>query len=324
MSDQDWRSLAKNNDWHAISFRSLSPEDLNELHDLLRAFLPKKERGHGIESYLGNIPSDVAQNRAEYNAAILLENIERNYETVTLDDLVEPLKQPFEFAVETLAQMELKFEEWHKTYVYWISETKSWRQISSKEALKIIARRDEELTRIFNLPIEEQYQQYEALDFKNKPWRDPKLLRALFNIDQFERFTPFWHALNILNFCESYESNVVLVRELFEDGEVDEALLSIQVASHAALEVGRSWEALRKKPYDLHALRGLKVKRAASVGGNVRKAQTAPNSRGVIARMKALIEQGKTVSNAAQIAWLGGLGTSASANRNLWYRHSRR
>ena len=68
------------------------------------------------------------------------------------------------------------------------------------------------------------------------------------------------------------------------------------------------------------AMIGKAVVRGARSGGNQRRNNRAPGSERILTEMHRLVEEGKSVSRAADIAARKGLGTTAGANRQLWYR----
>ena len=71
---------------------------------------------------------------------------------------------------------------------------------------------------------------------------------------------------------------------------------------------------------DPDRLRGAKIVEAAQKGGEARKLGVCES---VIPEMKRLLSRGGTISWAAKTAFTNGFGSSAKANRQLWYRYSK-
>lgn len=69
-------------------------------------------------------------------------------------------------------------------------------------------------------------------------------------------------------------------------------------------------------------IRGRTTFKAARSGGEARKGKFEPGTNAILAEMRRLHEGGKhSISRAAEIVFLNGLGTSSGANRKLWDRH---
>jgi hypothetical protein len=71
-------------------------------------------------------------------------------------------------------------------------------------------------------------------------------------------------------------------------------------------------------------LRGRKSVESGKVGAEIRAKHSHAETERVLWEIKRLIERGHSISRAASIAAHGGVGTSASANRKLWDRHSKK
>lgn len=78
-----------------------------------------------------------------------------------------------------------------------------------------------------------------------------------------------------------------------------------------------------KLKHERDALRGKKTNSAASTGGKMRGAELAADTQDRLMEMKRLVDQGKSVTDAARFAHKNGFGTSAAANRQLWYSHNK-
>ncbi|MFG1383725.1 hypothetical protein [Xanthobacter versatilis] len=77
------------------------------------------------------------------------------------------------------------------------------------------------------------------------------------------------------------------------------------------------------KPFEGHAVRGIKTLKSAAEGGEKRKGKLAPDSRKIVAYMQQQIDAGKSQSEAAYHAKTRGLGSSQSANLKLYQRMKR-
>lgn len=130
--------------------------------------------------------------------------------------------------------------------------------------------------------------------------------QALGNLEAVDRVV-LW----IVDKADSHEGALDLIEDLSELAQH-----AFAAGSHAQLAVGKEMEA--------HAVRGLTTLRAASRGGEVRRAEFAPDTGARIRMMSNLItERGYSVNRAAQSVAGEGLGNPAS-NRQLWYRHADR
>jgi hypothetical protein len=101
--------------------------------------------------------------------------------------------------------------------------------------------------------------------------------------------------------------------------------IRLHVATTAAACIGRMVEHYRWRfSYGADALRGRATVESARAGAAARARQHATRSRRIIGEIKRYIGSGKTVSNAASLAFRRGFGASPEANRKLWYRHTRK
>jgi hypothetical protein len=71
-------------------------------------------------------------------------------------------------------------------------------------------------------------------------------------------------------------------------------------------------------------LRGRKSVESGKVGAQIRAKRSHAETERVLRELKRLIAGGHSISRAASIAADGGIGSSASANRKLWDRHSKK
>lgn len=106
--------------------------------------------------------------------------------------------------------------------------------------------------------------------------------------------------------------------------EADKAWLAeviAEVASHAFM-AGRHMQEAWGKPFESHALRGIKTIEAAAEGGRNRKGKRSSKSAAILAEMQKLIDAGHSKARAAELAAQKGLGASKEANIKLYGRSS--
>ena len=116
-----------------------------------------------------------------------------------------------------------------------------------------------------------------------------------------------WYAAKILQLCLIVTGN----RESSYAGHL------LRIYQIAEFEKDREW----RRDFGLMIKRDIKGQKGRKVGGRERREQTAPKSAKVLHRMRLLIKDGETVSQAARSAAEAGIGRSASANRKLWQRN---
>ena len=92
----------------------------------------------------------------------------------------------------------------------------------------------------------------------------------------------------------------------------------------AIFNLGRTFATALSRRHKPIVRLGRKNQRASSAGGKARVASMAEKKKRVLAEMKALVDQGHPVTYAAKITAKRGIGTSASANKSVWYRPSTR
>ncbi|MBG6199961.1 hypothetical protein IWQ48_001079 [Labrenzia sp. EL_13] len=136
----------------------------------------------------------------------------------------------------------------------------------------------------------------------------------------FEPFTRQWFELRIAH-------EIWLLEGLFDQCSKrgDVAAFWVSMLFSCAGKIGRMVESYRWRfAYGDHALRGKRTKEAASEGGIARSSELSAQTKATLDEMNGLIKQGKSLSDAARFAFKNGFGTSANANRALWYAHRRR
>ena len=317
----NWREHAERAEWMKIETFRLSDADRAELFELLRHIVPKRERGHGIETYEGFITPQEPCSATELQAASLVHQLEREQEReARLGDYNCPLAEPVEFAIATVQQHGIKYEGYRGTFLYWHRLQGRWLQIPGNIGAAIVAKRHDMLLSTIDCPKSERVaatRRSVAWD-SLYPWRICNSLARLFQIDAFEPNTPLWHALRILDWYENFQNASSLMQSDNGDNPQEGVLMD---AAESGLEIGRSYEALKKKPFELHALRGIKTLKAARAGGDGRRGKFEPKTRAVLVEMERLVAQGHTLSRAAELTANREIGTSKVANLALWHRH---
>lgn len=106
------------------------------------------------------------------------------------------------------------------------------------------------------------------------------------------------------------------------DSDADREWLGEVIAEIAeyAFVAGRHMQEAWAKPFEGHAVRGIKTLKSAVEGGEKRKGKQAAETPLIIACMRELIEAGHSKARAAELAYKKGLGKSAIGNRKLFYR----
>lgn len=72
--------------------------------------------------------------------------------------------------------------------------------------------------------------------------------------------------------------------------------------------------------HETDAVRGSKTKKSASAGGRVRGSKFSAQRQKVVSEIERLVQVGHSVSRASHLVFANGHGTSAEANRKLFYR----
>jgi hypothetical protein len=135
-------------------------------------------------------------------------------------------------------------------------------------------------------------------------------------------FSVPWHAARILMLCEQFRRAVSRVAAPGQYRPSKQTVVEhMDEAASWAHEAGLHVQALWGKNFEGQTLKGIAAVNSARKGGAARRAETRPKTEYVLAAMKLLVAEGKSVSAAATIAANRRIGTSASANRALWHRH---
>lgn len=80
----------------------------------------------------------------------------------------------------------------------------------------------------------------------------------------------------------------------------------------------------QKRNLESHFLRGKNSVKSASLGGLARSNALQKKTRQTLTEMERLIASGHSVARSAKLAHKNGFGTSQSANKKLWERHSKK
>jgi len=106
------------------------------------------------------------------------------------------------------------------------------------------------------------------------------------------------------------------------DSDADREWLGEVIAEIAeyAFVAGRHMQEAWAKPFEGHAVRGIKTLKSAVEGGEKRKGKQAAETPLIIACMRELIEAAHSKARAEELAYKKGLGKSAIGNRKLFYR----
>ena len=108
--------------------------------------------------------------------------------------------------------------------------------------------------------------------------------------------------------------------EHFHKGDSGKPFLFSKIFEISSLRTDWRWRHGHKPSI----LTGKTVRKAAKLGGEMRAQNFHPDTLGRLEEMQRLIDDGKSVSRAAELAAKNGFGVSRDANRKLWTRHNRR
>lgn len=132
-----------------------------------------------------------------------------------------------------------------------------------------------------------------------------------------EDHSELWYAARMAIVLAQIDVKTSLIRAFPEHPE------EISLLTQCAVELGRlECEFRMKFAHEDSAQLGYKVKSGGAAGAKHTAMSHADRTAEVLANMKARIEDGQSVSDAARFAQeQDGLGTSPKANSKLWYRH---
>jgi len=314
----DWREHARRGEWNRTSPLLLSDDDLAELKEMLRRVVPTRKRGHGVETFEGFIRPEEANSEAEYEAALFAQYLMRELERRKLKAAYDcPLDEAIEFAIATLQEHGIKYESYRETFLYWCAVRGRWRQIPASMGTAIRAKVNEMWDRMPDpYDAESDMILRRIMAWQTMyPWRTCKSIFEVFQADVFEINTPIWHALSIFDWYEQYQDAVDLIGSDDGDYSVEHYLKD---AVESAFEIGKNYEALVKKPFEPHAIRGMKTLESADKGAQATRAITRERTEPRIEKMKMLVPE-FGVDTAASILEAEGMG-KFEANKKLWHR----
>jgi len=315
----DWRKLAEQKAWREIQVWRIPLSELTELMEVIAVHVPRVERGDGLETYIGFLPPEDAETVDQYYSALLMESCQKR---LIRNKKVEGriFDRPVRKAIEVLSWLGVEYSGLHNTFVYFPKKD-VFVQVSSDFGRSITERNKRWVEELMEGKLSHQ----ELHRRKNMyPWRQAHPIFMAWRNGRFGENSAVDHAFHILNEYRLYRAHFYeIVRQ--EDyarlsGNKHKRAVGIQIVAEYGFKIGRSYEALLKKPYEAHALRGMKTVRSAQFGGQVRAQQGGGSRAQIIAAMQRFIADGHTVSRAAELACRAGHGVTASANRQCWYR----
>jgi len=257
MMNVDWRFHAKSNEWHKIDICDVPVCDYPELLISLKAFVPKRWFGHGIETYEDFITPEEATDSIIHNAAFMLRYIRIEAEGMMRNIQFNFFEQAERIAIRTLSeQFGVEYEGCGYTYLYKRRDD-SWRQLPSRIGMAIEKRRDEKRSVMGDREFVEWVSLY--------PWRSAGTLLQLMCLDSvFIPNSPVDHAVNLLSIMEPYQDSMSNLQ-----GGRGQVEMETQRLANASFYIGRHYEALIRKPYEEYAVRKLEeVKRNRENGMN--------------------------------------------------------
>lgn len=328
----NWRKFAEQRQWQRISYWRVPDEDLEECFAMLCEVVPVVEKGDGIEVYRDFLSAAEAKDEETYHAAWLLDGIRsRINRKEPREGISAFLQEAVSYAEQVLLQHGIEFEGMHSTYIYWDADGQlvQLRQDIGAALFERTERWRNEL--VYNLPDESKVT-LEAAIMRNEhrldlyPWRRATHLYAAWRAGRFPEYSAIDHAIALLNSYHFFQSSFWLALNpqyygyIGNKGERGVAALHL---ARSAFQIGREYEALRKKPFEIHAIRGIKTVKSASAGGETVSRRNQLHRENVLSAMRTYVEKGFSVSRAADLVARSGLGTSRDANRKLWDRHSK-
>jgi hypothetical protein len=176
----------------------------------------------------------------------------------------------------------------------------------------------------FELPFP-QIVRIDLDDTQPQLWKTAENIKTHFAKSRFEKYAPIWHALNILHFY--HDRYLPAWNEILHErhrGPLGRKRLTIEMhhVASSTYEIGRSHEALIKKPIEHDAIRGQKVfaglKRAAD-----QVSQTHSPLRKARLELMTKLVGDLSVDSAAAACEAEGLGNWQAIKRQ-WNRHKKR
>ena len=327
----NWRELAKLKKWSEISSWRVPAEDLLELYELLSEIVPTGTKGDGVETYTDFIDPKNATSWEVYYAADLLFAVRRRLEGMyEREPITEFLRRAVLAAETVLERNGIIYQGMHDTFLYWNGADECV-QLEQNLGAALFKRKQqwfEELT-CENKPFGKSELREAVVEYNRRlslyPWRRLNNLHGHWRADMFPENSEIDHAINLLHSNSFLSSEIEAIRDQDHWDEIGNrggrAASAISLARSAFI-MGREYEAIRKKKYESHAVRGMKTAASAKEGGRARGAAMSERTLEILREMRTIITNGHSVKRAAEIVHQRGFGTSAHANRKLWSRHN--
>ena len=325
----NWRELAKLQKWNEISSWRVPKEDLPELLDLLSEVVPTGDKGDGVETYIDFIDARSATSYEIYYAANLLHNVrERLERTYVREPISGFLRRAVLVAEAALERNGISYQGMHNTFLYW-NDHDECVQLEQSLGAALYERKER-----WSEELIYQSEPYGISDLRKAtieynrrlrlyPWRNVDHLYGHWHMGRFQENSELDHAINLLHSSSFLSAEIRTIRDQDHWGELgnrgQRAISAIALAQSAFI-MGREYEAIRKKKFEPHAVRGMKTAASAIEGGHARGVALINKTSGILREMRAVTIAGHSVKRAAEIVYQRGFGTSADANRKLWSR----
>lgn len=340
----DWRERAKGGEWHHIIEGLLSNAEHEELLGILKEIVPKRLFGDGIETYLDHILPGEAKTPEINSAAQLLQQMLRypRREFSHADQLlVSPFKDARQVAYGVLRAHNVVFEGWRNTYFYWHPKRKQFVQVRRKRAELIIANRsklqERQSAAIGDFKEFRKLLRLERTWMNTYPWRRCHSLSYLWRFDEFESFTPLWHALNIISCHSGFRDEFhEETRWAQHDVSRKDYARNLLRAVETGMEIGRSYEALKRKKYEVEAIKHMERREYGAHGGKERGKLYEADRQKLMSDIQEQLDDGKNTSTALRMVVAKNLKvrvfiptsqthkTEFSRIRGVWYRHRKK
>ena len=248
--EAEWERHARDGEWWRINVFDLSASEQKSLLERLEEIVPKREFGDRLEIYEDFIRPNDAKTREEFDAVLLLQDLQSVTPWVENHPDSAPLQKHIALANDVLR--EHGFESIREDYVYWSPKFQKWRKLQSgvgrelKEEETRFGKKNKKLSKFF--------------EWINKyPWRKSVSVLEYVN-DIHERYTELWCAVRILY---EYEHVAILLEELLHRRPQiprNKRRLRILGLVSKAARIGTLGEVLHwKRGYGDAAIRGLDV-----------------------------------------------------------------
>jgi len=229
-----------------------------------------------------------------------------------------------------LADNSIFYEGMHQTYLYW-DKPGEFVQLESEFGAALLERKDEwQRELIFDCELnDDEAMKMAVLEYNRRldlyPWRRVWTLHTGWRIGNFPENSKLDHAIALLENSRQLSACFQAVHSpqyrFGEIGNRGKRAVSAMSLAESAFNIGREYEAIVKKEFEPHALRGIRTASAAREGGHARSAARSQGTSAVLSVMATLISDGHSVRRAAVLTFKRGFGTSGEANRKLWIRH---